>query len=39
MNALRAKVNNSFKESFYEKKKINVLIFFLFPIKVMSKLS
>ena len=39
-NALRALVNNPFKESFYEKKKkktINILTFFSFIIKVMSK--
>ena len=40
MDDLRIIVNNSFKESFYLKKKINVLtVFFLFPIKVVSKLS
>ena len=41
-NALRAIVNNSFKESFYGKRKkkvINVLIVFSFFIKVVSKLS
>ena len=32
MDDLRIIVNNSFKESFYEKKKINVLtVFFYFP--------
>ena len=45
MSALRILVNNLVKESFYgrEKKAINVLtvffFFFLFPIKVMLKLS
>ena len=39
-NALRALVNNLFKESFYEKKKnFNVLTVFSFLIKIVSKLS
>ena len=42
-NALRALVNNPFKENFYRKRKkkvINILtIFFFFSIKVMSKYS
>ena len=40
MNFLRVLINNSFKENFYLKKKtINVLtIFFLFPVKVVSKI-
>ena len=39
-NALRTLVNNPFKKNNYEKKKtINVLIFFSFPIKMISKLS
>ena len=39
-DAVRTMVNNLFKESFYGKrKKINVLIFFSFSIKVVSKLS
>ena len=37
-NALRALVNNPFKESFYgEKKTINVLTVFFISIKVVSK--
>ena len=40
-SALRALVKDPVKKSFYRKRKktINVLTFFLFPIKVMSKLS
>ena len=40
MNALRALINNSFKENFYRKRKkkvINILTVFFFSIKVMSK--
>ena len=39
MNVLRVMVNNPFKESFYGKKKINVLKAFSFPIKTVLKLS
>ena len=40
MNVLRILINNLFKKGFYEeKKKFNILIIFLFPIKLMSKLS
>ena len=38
-SALRPLVKNSIKESFYKKKKINVLTVFSFLIKIMSKLS
>ena len=39
-NALKVLINNPFKEIFMkkEKKTINILITFLFPIKVVSKL-
>ena len=41
MSALRTLVKDPVKKSFYRKRKktINVLIVFLFPIKVMLKLS
>ena len=41
MSVLKALVKNLVKKSFYRKRKkiINVLIVFLFPIKVMLKLS
>ena len=39
MDVLRIMVNNSFKESFYKKKTINILTTFLFFIKIELKLS
>ena len=41
-DALRAMINNPFKEIFSEKRKekvINILTTFLFPIKIVIKLS
>ena len=38
-NALKTLVNNSVKENFYEKKKINVLTAFFISLKIMLKLS
>lgn len=39
-DALKVMINNSFKKKIYGKrKKINILIAFLFPIKIVSKLS
>ena len=38
-NALKTLVNNSVKENFYGKKKINVLTVFFISLKIMLKLS
>ena len=37
MSAIKILINNSVKENFYKKKKINILTIFSFLIKVMWK--